>query len=207
MGPPLSDSSWQRGSGGVTSWDVTSPPNNTSTIESVVAALKERPRGAELLAAGDFNAKLSEMEDDRRGEDIAAELVTEGLEDMLAHFLPLRRWWCRDERTWSMIQEVREVGYRTDYILGTDRRLFWNMFVRDPRHNSEHYMVMGCLRSDPLKEHSRYLVGRKPPLPPTTDLPRKEGWNICSPPEGRLKVSGTGREEKRLDIRGHMETR
>ena len=103
--------------------------------------------------------------------------------------------------------DPREVRYWTDYIIGTNHPLFWNVFVRDPMHNSEHYMVMGCLRSDPLKEHSRYLVGRKPPLPPTTDLPRKEGWNICSPPEGRLKVSGTGREEKRLDIRGHMETR
>ena len=30
-------------------------PNNTSAIESVVAALKERPRGAELLVSGDFN--------------------------------------------------------------------------------------------------------------------------------------------------------
>ena len=36
--------------------------NNTSTIESVVAALKERPRGAKLLVAGDFNEKLAEPE-------------------------------------------------------------------------------------------------------------------------------------------------
>ena len=35
-------------------------PDNTLTIESVVAALKERPRGAKLLVEGDFNAKLSE---------------------------------------------------------------------------------------------------------------------------------------------------
>ena len=47
-------------------------PVNTSKIESVVAALKERPRGAELLAAGEFNVNLSEPEGDRRGEDIAA---------------------------------------------------------------------------------------------------------------------------------------
>ena len=37
-------------------------PDDTSTIESVLAALKERPRGAELLVAGDFNVKLSEPE-------------------------------------------------------------------------------------------------------------------------------------------------
>ena len=29
-------------------------PNNTSTIDNVVAALKERPMGAKLLVAGDF---------------------------------------------------------------------------------------------------------------------------------------------------------
>ena len=33
--------------------------DNTLTIESVVAAIKERPRGAELLVAGDFNVNLA----------------------------------------------------------------------------------------------------------------------------------------------------
>ena len=35
-------------------------PDDTSTIESVVAALKERPRGAGLLVVGDFNVNLSD---------------------------------------------------------------------------------------------------------------------------------------------------
>ena len=35
-------------------------PDNTSTIESVVAALKERPRGAALLVAGYLNTTLTE---------------------------------------------------------------------------------------------------------------------------------------------------
>ena len=34
-------------------------PDNTSTIESVVAALKERPRGAVLLVEGDLNTTLT----------------------------------------------------------------------------------------------------------------------------------------------------
>ena len=51
-------------------------PNDTSTIESVVAALKERPRGAELLVEGDFNFSLSEPEGDWKGEDIAASMAT-----------------------------------------------------------------------------------------------------------------------------------
>ena len=47
-------------------------PNNTLTIDSVVAARKERPRGAKLFLAGDFNFNLADPEGDRRGEDIAA---------------------------------------------------------------------------------------------------------------------------------------
>ena len=68
-------------------------PDDTSTIESVVAALKERPQGAELLATGYFNVKLSEPEGVWRGEDIAAALATEGLENMSANFQPCRRSW------------------------------------------------------------------------------------------------------------------
>ena len=60
------------------------------TIDSVVTAIKERPRGAERLVVGDFNVNLSKPEGDRRVEDIAAEMSTEGLKDMPAHFLLLR---------------------------------------------------------------------------------------------------------------------
>ena len=41
-------------------------PNDTLIIESVGAALKGRPRGAELLVTGDFNVKLAEPEVDLR---------------------------------------------------------------------------------------------------------------------------------------------
>ena len=41
-------------------------PDDTSTIESVVAALKERPRGAKLLVVGYFNVNLAEPEGGRR---------------------------------------------------------------------------------------------------------------------------------------------
>ena len=42
-------------------------PDDTSTIENVVAALKDRPRGAKLLVVGDFNVNLAEPEGDQRG--------------------------------------------------------------------------------------------------------------------------------------------
>ena len=58
----------------------------------------------------------------------------------------------------------------TDYILGTDCRS-----VRDPRHNLDHYMVMGCLHSASLKEHARYLRGRKSlPIRPPTEPTRED---------------------------------
>ena len=52
---------------------------------------------------------------------------------------------------------------------GMDCRLFWNVSIRDPRHNSDHTMVLGCLHSAPLREQAKYLGGRKHLLirPPT----------------------------------------
>ena len=44
-----------------------------------------------------------------------------------------------------------------NYILGTDFHLFRNVYVRDPRHNPEHYIVLVCLRRAPLREHAEYL--------------------------------------------------
>ena len=74
-----------------------------------------------------------------------------------------------------MVREGREGRSRTDYILGVDHCLFWNVSVWDPRHNSDHYMVLGCLHSASLKEHARYLGGRKrPPLCPPTKVTRED---------------------------------
>ena len=75
-----------------------------------------------------------------------------------------------------MIREGREVRSRTDYILGTDHRIFGNVSVRDPRHNSDHYMVLGCLHRAPLREHASYLGGLKRlPLRPPTAPTREDG--------------------------------
>ena len=142
----------------------------------------EQPRGAELLVAGYFNTKFSEPERDQRGEEIAETLATEGIDDMSAHFLPRRRSWLWDRRMWSMIWAGREVRSWTDYILGTDQRLFLNVSVWDLSYNSYHYIVLGCIRSAPLREQSTYLGGRKiPPLRPSRQR-RMES----SQPYGRL---------------------
>ena len=85
--------------------------------------------------AGDLNTNLAAPEGDRTEEDIATTIATEGLEDMAQHFLPRERWWFQDRRTWGMLRKRREVRSWMYYILGTDRRLFRNVSVWDPRHN------------------------------------------------------------------------
>ena len=69
-----------------------------------------------------------------------------------------------------MLGKVRKVRSRTDYILGTDHRICGKISVRDPQHNSDHYMVLGCLPSASLTEHKWYLRVRKTfPLKPPTE--------------------------------------
>ena len=42
-----------------------------------------------------------------------------------------------------VVRKRREVRSRADYILGSDCRIFRNVVVRDPQHNSNNFMVMG----------------------------------------------------------------
>ena len=78
-------------------------------------------------------------------KEIAAVVATAGLEDLLENLLLQRRPWCRERGTWVVVWQGREVRFRTDYILGSDLRIFRNVAVRDLQHNSDHFMIMGCL--------------------------------------------------------------
>ena len=69
-----------------------------------------------------------------------------------------------------MVREGKVVRYRTNYILGTYCRLFCNVSVREPRHNTDHYMVLGYICSAPKREHTKYLTGcKRLPLRPPSD--------------------------------------
>ena len=73
-----------------------------------------------------------------------------------------------------MVREGRVIRSRTDYLLGTDRSLFRNVAVQDPRHNSDHFMVVRHLRSATDRDHAFYIKGRrKMPLKPST-VPTRE---------------------------------
>ena len=105
-----------------------------------------------------------------------------------------------------MLQKGREVRSRTDYILGMDRRLFGNISVRDPRHNSDHYMVLGFLTSASLTEHKRYLGGVQEVTSEAAEGANKGGRRICVPAEGRHESEGARGETERVDLEGDVET-
>ena len=54
--------------------------------------------------------------------------------------------------TWSMQRDIQEFQSRTDYIHEIDRRLFQYVAIRYMRHHSDHYIVLVCLRGEPVKE-------------------------------------------------------
>ena len=73
-----------------------------------------------------------------------------------------------------MLRGGKAIRSWTDYLLGTDRSLFRNVAVRDPRYNSDHYMVVGLLRGGTTRDHIRYIAGRRripltPPKQPTRE--------------------------------------
>ena len=132
-------------------------PSNASNIEDVVAVIRARPYGAKLLVDEDINANLEEPEGTLRLEAIADRLTAAGLSDMGLHFLPRQKPWLKDRCTWRIQQDKLEVRYRTDYIIGTHCRLFQDVTFWDTQHQSDHYMVLGCLRGEPEKEITGYL--------------------------------------------------
>ena len=53
-----------------------------------------------------------------------------------------------------MVRKGKVLRSRTEYILGTDHRLFSIVSVRDPRHNTDHNMVLGRLHISLEREHA-----------------------------------------------------
>ena len=56
-----------------------------------------------------------------------------------------------------MIRQGQDMRSLTDRILGTDRHIFKNVAIRDPIHNTNHYMVMWCLCDMNPRDHQHYL--------------------------------------------------
>ena len=107
--------------------------------------------------AGDLNANLADPGGTPRGEAITDKRAAAGIEDMGLHFLPRRKPWLKDMCTCRMRRDGQEVRSRRYYILGIYVRLLQDMAVREPKHNSDHYMVLDCLMGRAAKELTDYL--------------------------------------------------
>ena len=95
------------------------------------------------------------------------------------------------------LREGRVVRSWTDYLLGTDKSLFRNVSVRYLTHNTDHYMVVGHLRSATARDHTRYIKGRrKMMLKPPTEPTREDGHRPTSGggPKHGLRSGGERQE-------------
>ena len=70
-------------------------PRYASTLERVVAAIGQQPRGTELFVAGDFNTDLESPGGHECNEAISEYMAIEGLEYMTDHFLSRKLLWDR----------------------------------------------------------------------------------------------------------------
>ena len=136
-------------------------------------AIDHQTIGTEILVVRNFNTDLEFPDVYEYGKAIATAMATEGLEDMVEHFLPHKLPLTKYVRTWSMLHSGQEVRSWMDYILGMERHMFQNVSIWDPRNNTNHYMVLGCLRGMTLREHQRYIGSqtRLPLYPPQAIAP------------------------------------
>ena len=81
-----------------------------------------------------------------------------------------------------MVRAGREVRSWTEYIVGTDHCLFHNVSVRDPPNNSDHYLVIGCLRG--LGGASGSPYGPQPPQRGRTDYLQPYGGSSEAQSQG-----------------------
>ena len=65
---------------------------------------------------------------------------------------------------WIMVWLKREMQSLTNYILGTDRRIFRNVSDGDPSHNLDNYLILERLRSSTLMGRA-YYIGWRTRLP------------------------------------------
>ena len=103
-----------------------------------------------------------------------------------------------------MVRAGREVRSQTDYILGTDHRLFWNVSVRYPGITRTTTWSLDA--SARLPEETLQVPQEAQADPPPAPAHPDEGrWILCVPKEGRLESQIHGSPVKFMDIGGHVE--
>ena len=104
---------------------------------------------------GGLKARLGDSYD-KHEEDLAMVLVDKGLVNMTDHFMPKRRCSGAGSWTWRIHREGRQVTGRGNYILSTDRRNFTNTGMREPRHGTDHRMILAVIRGEGALRNSCY---------------------------------------------------
>ena len=96
-------------------------------------------------------------------------------------------------------QGIQEVRSWTKYIICTDSRLFQNAVIKGAWHNTDHYLVLGCLHRARPVAHLRYLgkctyLPIRPPAPldKADRMFAKLRGSIPKPPPGRRATVGPG---------------
>ena len=150
------------------------PPTDRTTLPHMIAAMDRfstHSAGNRMLVIGDFNVDLSDPNQDARGSEIIDAMSTHGLEDLLLHFKPRERYSHR--QTWWQERGGFTIRSRCDYILGSDRRMFSNISLKDPRcFTSDHLMVVGRITSATRSKNRSYLRSRtRYPLGPPRSGP------------------------------------
>jgi hypothetical protein len=134
------------------------PPADLETIEHITRAMERFP-GRDPLLLGDLNVDLGSFLDPREVETAAA-VASFGLEDLLPHFRQ-HRGFCHG-KTWRPERLGQVVSSQCNHILGSDRRVFQNTQLKDPRSfSSDHLAVCGRLLSAPLWSNRHCLFSRK----------------------------------------------
>ena len=120
------------------------PPNDGPRMHCVEQALQAVPKGLELILMGSLNARLGDPRDERE-EELVMALVDRGLVNMTDYFLPRIQYWGAGGWIWSMQRDERQVTGRGDYILSTDRRIFFNAWIWETRHGTDHRLILAVL--------------------------------------------------------------
>ena len=143
------------------------PPNSLADLAYLEEALRRYPKYTTILM-GDLNIDLSKT--NHRAQEITNLLSIYGLLDLLPHFKQRAEDRAKNRvlhtyyqtRKNSSTKKEETVSSRCDYILSTDRRLFTNVAIREPRlFHSDHRLVVAKYLVRPPKCHRQYLNARR----------------------------------------------
>lgn len=87
-------------------------------------------------------------------------IVNYRLVEQALHFVLRRRYIGKGGWSWSIWRDRRHITGRGVYILGTDRRDFYNVYISETRVLTEHRMILVGLKGYRVSRNRNYCNGR-----------------------------------------------